>query len=123
MSEQHQKTVIDTSLAAGTTSVVDIPVGVAETLIVAWTMTNAAAVGDLGVTSVKMFRPGSVTPLPNEITPTVYAPISVAGDIPVVSKVEIFNVTGLNKVRLSVRNAAGAARTTKVHAYTYSQAG
>ena len=123
MSEQHQKTVFDSSVANAATATIDIPVGVAEALVIAWTMTNALAAGDIGTPTVKMFRPGSATPLPNALIPTVYATASAAGDLPVSSKVETYDVRGMNKVRLSVLNGTGTARTVKIHVYTYSSTG
>ncbi len=118
MSEQRQKTVYNTSLAAGATGTVDVPVSTADTVVIAWTMTNAAALGDLGATGVQMFAPSTANPLPNPIGGVSVSAATFTS--PVASKIERFDVRGLSSIRLSITNAAGAARTTRVHLYTYS---
>lgn len=118
MSEQRQKTVFNSSVAAGATAEVDVPVATADTVVVAWTQTNATALGDLGATEVRMFAPATVLPLPNVIAGTVVS--AAVFSSPVVSKIERFDVRGLNQIRLRITNAAGSARTTKVHIYTYA---
>lgn len=118
MAEQRQKTVFNSSVAAGATAEVDVPVATADVVVVAWTMTNAAAVGDLGATEVRMFAPTTTLPLPSVLNVTEIGPATFTS--PVVSKVQRLDVRGMNMVRLRITNAAGAARTTRVHVYTYA---
>jgi hypothetical protein len=81
-----------------------------------WTMTNATAVGDLGITEVRVVDPdGNV--MPTALTPEVLSAAALTGSV--ASEVHRYDVRGIASVQLRVSNAAGAARNTKIFVNHY----
>lgn len=105
--------------AAGAAAIKDIDVGTADSLLVVWLVTDAAAVTDLGATSVLPFTvaddvaPGIL--INNGIPAAAVAASSLSGST--ASKIERYDVRGLVKTRLSLTNAAATARTLQAHVY------
>ena len=69
---------------------------------------DATAVGNLGAVTVRPYARDNATLLPTVLTPTVTdGPDYAAG---VASQVDVYDITGIHRVQVSVTNAAGSAR-------------
>lgn len=97
----------------------DIGVAAVDSILVIWTVTNAALVGDLGTTTVQTFTPTDDGG-PGAILAALMPATSVAAAAltsGVATKVDRYDVRGLEKIRLSLTNAAAATRNLVMHVY------
>ena len=110
---------IDASVAAAAAQTKDIDVGSADTLLVAWLVTDSGATADLGATTVRPYTAFSDSAAGILIENTIPA-VSVAAVAKTgaqTSKLDRYDVRGLERVRLSMTNAAGGAKTLQAHVY------
>lgn len=126
MSTSRAVRVFSGNVTAGATQVVTLPVAKADSIMIAWTITDSGAVGDIGATTVKIWSPGrnqanvEITPvLLESLLPAV--PVAAATRVGLLaSKTDRYDVRGIEKVDISLTNAAVATRAVAVHVYYYS---
>lgn len=118
-------TVYNASVAAGASATVKVSGHSAESLLVIWTMTDAAASGDIGTTTVKPYTPSETSARADRTSAVVNTPLPATAIAPaglegsVAAKADRYDVRGLEAVELKLTNAAAAARTVEIHVYQY----
>lgn len=110
---------INENVAAGVTKTVDIDVGSADSVLIAWVVTDSAAQADLGATTLRALTattddgPGFL--IDNVISGSPVATVAKVGSQ--TSKLDRYDVRGLEKVRLSLTNASGSTRNMQAHVF------
>lgn len=116
MGETRTSTLVDQSIAAAGSVVVEAPAREREVMCVFWVMDNATNKNDIGSAEVRAVDPdGNV--LPDVLTPEVISAKSLNGAVATLA--HRYNVQGLNVVQIKITNTAAAARNAKVFVNHY----
>lgn len=112
-------TAFDDDVAGAAVATVDLPVALADTLLVAWTVTDSAVTGDVGAATVKPFSPTDEVAagalLDIAIPATVVTATTRVGTEAV--RLDRYDVRGLEKVRLSLTNGAVGTKNLVMHVF------
>lgn len=121
MAISRAKTIHDDDIAAGADATAKLPVTGVESLLVIWEIRDSDAVGNLVTVRVRPYTPADFEVpvlIDNFIPETAVAAARRVN--PVTTRIDRYDVRGLEQVHLTMTNSSASTRNLLIHVYLYS---